>query len=74
MTGKPDNITPVSLEEARAEALALATPEFLAMLDALSDDNIARQVADDPDAAPLLDETWFESARLVQPLKGRKAA
>jgi len=29
--------------------------------------SIARAVADDPDAAPLLDEEWFKRAKLVLP-------
>jgi uncharacterized protein (DUF4415 family) len=33
----------------------------------LSDAQIARAVADDPDAAPLANAAWFEKARLVMP-------
>jgi len=36
-----------------------------AAFDAKTDDEIARDVADDPDAAPLLDRNWFDTARLV---------
>jgi len=32
------------------------------------------QVASNPDTAPELDDAWFERARLVVPLKGRKKA
>ena len=74
MTGKPENIIQVSLEEARAAAKAWATPENLAMLDAMTDDDIAAQIATDPDAAPELTDEWFENARLVIPLKKRKRA
>jgi hypothetical protein len=50
----------------------LATPEFLAWFDALTDEDIAAQVASSPDAE--LDDAWFDRARLVTPLKGRRAA
>jgi len=74
MTEKSENIRRMSLEEVRAEALAWATPENLAMLDAMTDEDIAGQIADNPDAAPELTDEWFENARLVIPLKGRKHA
>ncbi len=74
MTGKSDNIRRMSLEEIRAEALAWATPENLARLDAITDEDIARQIAEDPDVAPELTDEWFENARLVIPLKSRKRA
>jgi len=51
-----------------------ATPENLAKLDALTDEDIARQIAENPDAAPELTDEWFENARLVIPLKSRKHA
>ncbi|MDB5360882.1 MAG: hypothetical protein JWO51_2179 [Rhodospirillales bacterium] len=35
--------------------------------DAKTDEDIAADVAGDPDAAPLLGAEWFESARLVEP-------
>ena len=38
-----------------------------ARVDALTDEDIARAIADDPDAAPLLDDEWFRKARLVPP-------
>ena len=74
MTGKSENIRRVSLEEARRAAKAWATPENLARLDAMTDEDIARQIAEDPDVAPELTDEWFENARLVIPLKGRKRA
>lgn len=74
MTKKSENIRQVSREEAEAEAKAWATPENLAWFDALTDEDIAKQIADNPDAAPELDDEWFENARLVIPLKGKKAA
>ena len=74
MTEKFENTVRVSLEEARAAAKAWATPENLAMLDAMTDEDIAAQIASNPDAAPELTDEWFENARLVIPLKGRKRA
>jgi hypothetical protein len=74
MTAKSENTVTVSREEAIAFARAWATPDNLAMLDAISEDDIARQIAEDPDVAPELTDEWFENARLVIPLKGRKKA
>lgn len=74
MTAKSENTVKISREEALAFARAWATPENLAKLDAMTDDDIARQIAEDPDVAPELDDAWFENARLVIPLKGKKAA
>lgn len=36
-------------------------------VDRLSEEDIARAVESDPDAAPLLDSAWFESAEVVLP-------
>ena len=74
MTVKSENIVQVSREQALAAANKLATPEFLAWFDALTDEDIAAQIAGNPDAAPELDAAWFERARLVTPLTGRRAA
>lgn len=74
MTRKSENIRRVSLEEARAAAKAWATPENLAWFDSLTDEDIAAQIASNPDAAPELTAEWFENARLVIPLKGKKRA
>ena len=71
MTKKSENTVKVSLEDARAAAAAWATPENLAWFDALTDEDIAAQIAGNPDAAPELTDEWFENARLVIPLKGR---
>jgi len=38
-----------------------------ARVDALTDEEIEKAVAEDPDAAPLLDEEWFAKARLLWP-------
>jgi hypothetical protein len=73
MTKKSPNIVKVTPEEL-AEAKAWMTPERLAALDAMTDEDIAKQIAENPDAAPELDDAWFERARLVIPLKGKKAA
>jgi hypothetical protein len=74
MTVKLENTIQVSREQALAAARKLATPEFLAWFDSLTDDDIAAQIASNPDAAPELDDAWFERARLVTPLRRRKAA
>lgn len=68
MIVKPENtviVTPEVLEEARRRV----TPALLARLHALTDDDIATMIAADPDAAPELDDAWFDRARLVRPLK-----
>ncbi len=36
-------------------------------IDALSDQQIERAVAADPDAAPIMDAAWFAKARVVMP-------
>jgi hypothetical protein len=74
MTKKSENIVTLSVEEARARAKAWATPENLAKFDAMTDEDIAAQIASNPDAAAELDDAWFERARLVTPLKGKRAA
>lgn len=38
-----------------------------ARVDALTDKDIERAIADDPDAAPPLDDAWFRNAELVIP-------
>lgn len=40
-----------------------------ARVDALTDAEIEAAIADDPDAAPILDEEWFRNAELVIPAK-----
>ncbi|HEU0066926.1 MAG TPA: hypothetical protein VFQ57_06770 [Sphingomonas sp.] len=40
----------------------------------MTDEDIAAQIASDPDVAPELTDEWFENARLVIPLKSRKRA
>ena len=74
MTEKSENIRRVTREEAERIAREWATPENLVRLDAMTDKDIARQIAEDPDVAPELTDDWFENARLVIPLKGRKRA
>src|SRR4051794_32787885 len=61
MNGKPDDITRVTADEARR----MKGSTDHARLDAMTDADIARAVADDPDAAPLATD-WTE-ARLVIP-------
>lgn len=74
MTQKSTNTIRVSREEAARIAREWASPENLARLDAMTEADIARQIADDPDVAPELTDEWFENARLVIPLKGRRRA
>lgn len=38
-----------------------------ARVDALTDEEIEKAIAEDPDAAPMLDEDWFAKAELVIP-------
>lgn len=38
-----------------------------ARVDALTDEQIATAVGEDPDAPPIIDEAWFASATLVMP-------
>jgi uncharacterized protein (DUF4415 family) len=38
-----------------------------ARVDALTDEDIAAAISDDPDAAPVLEAEWFASATLVMP-------
>ena len=73
MTKKSENIVRVT-PELLAEAIAWMPPERLAAFDALTDEDIAAQIASNPDAAPELTDEWFENARLVISLKGRKRA
>jgi len=73
MTEKSED-TIVITPELLAAAEAGVTPELLAWLDSLTDEDIAAQIASNPDAAPELTEEWFENARLVIPLKGRRVA
>ena len=73
MTKKSSNIVKVTAKRL-AEARAWMTPERLAALDAMTDEDIAAQIASNPDAAPELTDEWFENARLVIPLKGKRAA
>ena len=68
------NNTVIVTDDMLAKAEAEITPEFLAWFDALTDEDIAAQIAANPDSAPELTDEWFENARLVIPLKGRKRA
>lgn len=74
MTEKSENIVRMSYEDILAEATEWATPDRLSALDAITNEDIAREIAQNPDAAPELTDEWFARARLVIPLKGRKAA
>lgn len=74
MNEKSKRTVRVTRAEAEAAVREWATPENLARLDAMTDEDIAAQIAANPDAAPELTDEWFENARLVIPLKGRKRA
>ena len=56
-------ITKVSLSDLKARDRESKTD--WAEVDALTDEDIERAVANDPDAAPILDEAWFKSAKLT---------
>lgn len=62
----------VSHEEALRADREWASPENLAWRDSLIDEDITAQIASNPDAAPELTEQWFQNARLVIPLKGKR--
>jgi hypothetical protein len=62
----------ITLEQAQARLEAWMTPERLAWLDSLTDDDIAAQIASNPDAAPELTEEWFAKARNGDGRKGRR--
>ena len=62
MTKKSPDIVQVT-PEMLAEAIAWMTPERLAALDAMTDEDIAAQIASIPDAAPEL----TSHARRTQP-------
>lgn len=72
MTRKSES-TVTATPEMVEEAFAWMTPERLAALDAMTDEDIAAQIADNPDAAPELDDAWFVRARLVMPLQNKAA-
>ena len=73
MTEKSTDTVTVTPEMVDA-AFAWFTPERLAAYDAMTDEDIAAQIASNPDAAPELDDAWFARARLVRPLKPRARA
>jgi uncharacterized protein (DUF4415 family) len=54
-----------SKKKSRAGAERLVTD--WAPVDALTDEDIAASIRDDPDVAPELDDDWFASATLVMP-------
>jgi uncharacterized protein (DUF4415 family) len=64
MPESKENITRVSRDEARL----LKGETDYARLDAMTDDDIARAVADDPDAAPL-DVDWDKANIVIPPGK-----
>jgi hypothetical protein len=72
MTKKSPNIVAATPDRV-AEAIAWMTPERRAALDAMTDEDIAAQIAGNPDAAPELTDEWFENAQLVIPMNDRRS-
>lgn len=58
---KKHNITKVSADQLRPGDTDWSR------VDALTDDDIERAIAQDPDAAPILNAEWFRNAELVIP-------
>lgn len=56
-----------NFSKTRSEDAAERDRTDWARVDALTDDDIAAAIRDDPDVAPELDEEWFASATLVMP-------
>ena len=61
MTAKLSD-TAIATRRKYADLLRAPTPELRAWFDGLTDDDIAAQIADDPDMAPELDDAWFARA------------
>lgn len=55
-----------ALKQRSADAARQRKTDWVAF-DALTDEDIAAAIRDDPDAAPEVDEGWFASATLVMP-------
>jgi uncharacterized protein (DUF4415 family) len=55
-----------ALKQKSASAAPQEKVDWIAF-DALTDEDIAASIKDDPDVAPELDEDWFASATLVMP-------
>ena len=72
MPVKSENIVTVTRKMVDAAIAEMSTPDAMAAFDAMTDEDIAAQIASNPDAAPELDEAWFERTRLVQPLRSLK--
>jgi len=64
MAKSKESITRVTLEEAQA----MKGETDYARLDAMTDEDIAKAVAEDPDAAPI-DADWSEASLVVPPGK-----
>jgi len=54
-----------------AELAAMADTTDWARVEALGDHEIGRAVADDPDAAPILDEGFWRNAQVLDPRYGK---
>ena len=64
MTAKLSD-TAIATRRKYADLLRAPTPELRAWFEALTDDDIAAQIADDSDMAPELDDAWFRRADKV---------
>ncbi len=62
-----DGIVRVTAEEARRRRESGADRTDWARLEAMTDEDIERAIAEDPDAAPILDDEFFRRAWLVVP-------
>lgn len=62
MSEKVERTVIVTREMVDAELARLDAPEMRAMLDAMTDEDIAAQIASNPDAPPELDDEWFARA------------
>jgi uncharacterized protein (DUF4415 family) len=64
-TTKTRGIVSMTLDEARAHSASGKGRTDWARVDALTDGDIAKAVAADPDAPPLLDDTFWRNAKLL---------
>ena len=65
---------PSTVRFTREEVLEKPYPHIdWAKIDALTDADIEKAIEDDPDAAPILDQAFWDKAKLVLPNTTRKA-
>jgi uncharacterized protein (DUF4415 family) len=68
-TGPTERITRISAAEARTRR----GKTDWARVDATTDEEIERYIAEDPDTAPELDAAWFARATVMEPTKRKEA-